>query len=570
MWGTMSLNLRQVAQVLAGANDALIITDGEGRIQDTNAAHARLTGYTQDEVIGKNLFRIHGGLSRPDTYKSVWREIKRNQNWKGEISNRRKTGEVYSENLSLCAISDSEGKAQNFIAVMSDLSDDHGLDSVAWKRANYDYVTGLPNRQLFLERLDQEIRKYRRNGSPMALLLLDLDRFKEVNDTLGHMKGDVLLEEAARRICRTVRETDTVSRLGGDEFAVILPECALLHVQQTAHDITEALAQPFDLGDGDRCFISASVGIALYPDNAEDLNTLVKHADQAMYSAKAEGRNRFHFFLPAMQQEAQNKMTLTNDLRLAARRGELSVHYQPILDLEDGRLKKVEALLRWFHPGRGEVGPQVFIPLAEASGLIHEIGNWLSFQVISHIAQWQQRFGQIIQVSVNRSPIQFDQGDALWLKQLAGLGLPGNCITVEITEGMLLKKSERIQQSFLDYRNHGIEVSIDDFGTGFSALSYLKQFDIDYLKIDRSFISEITVDESDKALTEAIIVMAHKLGIKTIAEGVETRAQHDMLRLFGCDYAQGFWYSRPVPASAFETILGRTQTEEGSFFFHRA
>ncbi len=215
MWGTMSLNLRQVAQVLAGANDALIITDGEGRIQDTNAAHARLTGYTQDEVIGKNLFRIHGGLSRPDTYKSVWREIKRNQNWKGEISNRRKTGEVYSENLSLCAISDSEGKAQNFIAVMSDLSDDHGLDSVAWKRANYDYVTGLPNRQLFLERLDQEIRKYRRNGSPMALLLLDLDRFKEVNDTLGHMKGDVLLEEAARRICRTVRETDTVSRLGG-------------------------------------------------------------------------------------------------------------------------------------------------------------------------------------------------------------------------------------------------------------------------------------------------------------------------------------------------------------------
>ncbi|QWY75995.1 MAG: diguanylate cyclase [Ferrovum myxofaciens] len=448
----MSLNLRQVAQVLAGANDALIITDGEGRIQDTNAAHARLTGYTQDEVIGKNLFRIHGGLSCPDTYKSVWRGIKQNQNWLGEISNRRKTGEVYTENFSLCAISDSEGKTQNFIAVMSDLSDNLDLDSVAWKRANYDYVTGLPNRQLFLERLDQEIKKYRRNGAPMALLLLDLDRFKEVNDTLGHMKGDVLLEEAARRICRVLRETDTVSRLGGDEFAIILPECALLQVQQAAHDITEALAQPFDLGDGDRCFISASVGIALYPDNAEDRNTLVKHADQAMYSAKAEGRNRFHFFLPAMQQEAQTKMILTNDLRLAAHRGELSVHYQPILDLEDGRLEKVEALLRWSHPGRGEVGPQVFIPLAEASGLIHEIGNWLSFQVISHIAQWQKRFGQIIQVSVNRSPIQFDQGDALWLKQLAGLGLPGNCITVEITEGMLLKKSERIQQSFLDYR----------------------------------------------------------------------------------------------------------------------
>ncbi|EQD62010.1 diguanylate cyclase/phosphodiesterase with PAS/PAC and GAF sensor(s) [mine drainage metagenome] len=270
----MSLNLRQVAQVLAGANDALIITDGEGRIQDTNAAHARLTGYTQDEVIGKNLFRIHGGLSCPDTYKSVWRGIKQNQNWLGEISNRRKTGEVYTENFSLCAISDSEGKTQNFIAVMSDLSDSLDLDSVAWKRANYDYVTGLPNRQLFLERLDQEIKKYRRNGAPMALLLLDLDRFKEVNDTLGHMKGDVLLEEAARRICRVLRETDTVSRLGGDEFAIILPECALLHVQQAAHDITEALAQPFEsgrwrslfhFGQCGNCALSRQCGRSQYP-----------------------------------------------------------------------------------------------------------------------------------------------------------------------------------------------------------------------------------------------------------------------------------------------------------------
>ncbi|NDU87467.1 MAG: EAL domain-containing protein [Ferrovum sp.] len=559
--------LQQVAQLLCTSADAFVITDAEGQIQEVNSAFGKITGYSMDEVIGKNLFRLHSGLARADLYKSVWRGIKLYKQWTGEVTNRRKDGEVYPENFNLCVISGPSGKPQNFIAVMSDLSEFHGLDSTAWKRANYDYVTGLPNRQLFIERLGQEIKKHRRNGSPVALLLLDLDHFKEVNDTLGHMKGDVLLEEAARRIRKCVRETDTVSRLGGDEFAVILPECALLQVQQLAHDIAETLAQPFELGDGDSSFITTSIGIALYPDNARDINTLVKHADQAMYSAKSEGRNRFHFFLPAMQQEAQTKMKLTNDLRYATQRGELEVHYQPILELVNGRLKKVEALLRWHHPSRGEVGPQVFIPLAEASGLIHDIGNWVSLQVISHIVQWQQRFGQIVQVSVNRSPIQFDQGDTLWLDRLNAVGLPGNCITVEITEGMLLKKSDRIQQSFLDYRNQGVEVSIDDFGTGFSALSYLKQFDIDYLKIDRSFISEIMVDDSDKALTEAIIVMAHKLGIKTIAEGVETQDQHHMLRQFGCDYAQGFWYSRPVGAPIFESILDRTQSGEGNFIF---
>ncbi len=557
----------QVTQVLSGATDAFVVTDSEGVIEQVNGAYFRMTGYSADEVIGKNLFRLHASLSRPDVYKSVWRGIRQNQGWTGEISNRRKDGESYPEHFHLRVIYAPSGRCCHFVALMADQSDSQGMESTTWKKANYDWVTGLPNRQLFLERLNQEIKKHRRIGHPLALILLDLDQFKEVNDTLGHMKGDVLLEEAARRILHGVRETDTVARLGGDEFAVILPECLLLQVQHLAHKLSEILAQPYDLGDGDRCFISASMGIALYPDNAQDLHTLVKHADQAMYSAKAEGRNRFHYFLPAMQQEAQNKMKLTNDLRLACQRGELQVFYQPILDLSSGRLKKVEALLRWDHPQRGSVGPQVFIPLAEASGLIHDIGNWVSFQVITHILRWKKRFGQIVQVSVNRSPIQFDQGDALWLECLKENGLPGNCITVEITEGMLLKKSERIQQTFLDYRNQGVEVSIDDFGTGFSALSYLKQFDIDYLKIDRSFISEIMADESDKALTEAIIVMAHKLGIKTIAEGVETREQHDMLRRFGCDYAQGFWYAKPVSLFDFEQMLEQTQSPDGVFIF---
>jgi diguanylate cyclase (GGDEF)-like protein len=424
------------------------------------------------------------------------------------------------------------------------------------KLANYDVLTGLPNRNLFNERLEQEIKKASRNKSSLTLLLIDLDEFKKVNDTLGHHAGDLLLIEAAQRIGRCVRETDTVARLGGDEFIIILPDISgSQHIELAAQKIILELNKPFTLGNN-IVYSSASIGITVYPDDALNIESLLKNVDQAMYVAKEEGRNRFGYFTESMQQEVREKLAMTKDLRKALSRNQLQLYFQPIVELSSGKILKAEALLRWKHPVRGMVSPSDFIPLAEETGLIHEIGEWVFQEALKNVKQWHNQFGLIIQVSVNKSPVQFEQDNRKnWLEQIKGLDLPGNGITVEITEGLLLRGSSKINQQLLEFRNGGIEVSIDDFGTGFSALSYLKRFDIDYLKIDRSFIKDLELDGHDRALTEAIIVMAHKLGIKTIAEGVETEGQLSLLRAFGCDYVQGFLYSPAVPAMEFVKII---------------
>ena len=426
------------------------------------------------------------------------------------------------------------------------------------KLANYDVLTGLPNRNLFQDRLEQEIKKAHRNKSCLALLLIDLDQFKKVNDTLGHHEGDLLLIESAIRINGCLRDTDTVARLGGDEFIIILSQLdEHSDIERIAQNILLELNKPFSLGNN-IVYNAASIGIAVYPDDARDIESLLKHVDQAMYVAKAEGRNRFGYFTETMQQEVKEKLSLTKDLRKALSRNQLQLHYQPIVELCSGKILKAEALLRWKHPVRGMVSPSDFIPLAEETGLIHEIGEWVFQEAINNVKGWLDQFGFMIQVSVNKSPVQFEQQKQIsWISQLKELGLPGNGITVEITEGLLLKGSTKINQQLLEFRKGGIEVSIDDFGTGFSALSYLKRFDIDYLKIDRSFVKDIELDGHDKALTEAIIVMAHKLGIKTIAEGVETEGQLSLLKSFGCDYVQGFLYSPAVPAEEFVKMIAR-------------
>ncbi len=424
------------------------------------------------------------------------------------------------------------------------------------KLANYDALTELPNRNLFHDRLEQEIKKAYRNKSCLALLLIDLDQFKKINDTLGHHAGDLLLIESARRIGKCVRETDTIARLGEDEFMVILPELdGYPHVERVAKNILQELNKPFTLGNN-IVYNAASIGITVYPDDAQDIESLLKHVDQAMYVAKAEGRNRFGYFTESMRQEVMKKQALTKDLRKALSRNELQLYYQPIVELCSGKILKAEALLRWKHPTRGMVSPAEFIPLAEETGLIHEIGEWVFREAINSLKRWHNQFGLIIQISVNKSPVQFEQHPKQsWVNQIEELGLPGNGITVEITEGLLLKGSSKINQQLLEFRTGGIEVSIDDFGTGFSALSYLKRFEIDYLKIDRSFIKDIELDGNDKALTEAIIVMAHKLGIKTIAEGVETKGQLGLLKSFGCDYVQGYLFSPAVPAAEFIKMI---------------
>lgn len=543
--------LRLAATIYQNSSEGMMITDADNRIVAVNPAFSRLTGYQPDEVIGKDPRLLHSGRQSQEFYSDLWHQLEIQGSWQGEIWNRRKNGEIYAEHLYINAVRNEMGQIYRYIALFSDISDQKKKAEIIWQQANFDALTGLPNRRLFHDRLQQAMLKSDRTGEALALMFIDLDHFKEVNDTLGHAKGDRLLQLAADRIRVAIRETDTVARLGGDEITVILPGFSeRMHLQRVAQMIVQELSKPFDLGEVEQAYVSASVGIAIHPDDANEITSLLKHADQAMYAAKSSGRNRFSYFTPALQRESMERMELTNELRLAIKRGELEVYYQPILDVANKNIEKAEALIRWNHPVRGLLSPAVFIPLAEESGLIHEIGNWVFGEVVEAANRWQQRYGRSIQVSVNRSPVQFERGNAV-----ESLDRAKQSIIIEITEGLLLRSTSEVKRQLDEFRARGMLIAIDDFGTGYSALSYLKNFDISFLKIDRSFVSGLMEDETDRALAEAIIVMAHRLGIKTIAEGVETKAQERFLSELGCDYLQGFWLSPAVPRHAFESML---------------
>ena len=429
-----------------------------------------------------------------------------------------------------------------------------------WKRANFDVLTQLPNRDMFRDRLSQEIKKSDRTGQPLALMLIDLDQFKEVNDTLGHDMGDILLQEAARRILNCVRESDTVARLGGDEFTVVLSQLAnASHAEDIAQKIIKRLSEPFTL-NLEVAHISASLGITLYPVDALDIDSMMRNADQAMYVAKNNGRNRYSHFTASLQETAQKRLRLTNDLRTALAGQQFRLHFQPIVDLHTDRIHKAEALLRWQHPVRGMVSPAEFIPLAEETHLIVEIGVWIRREALIWCERWNNLNPDGFQISINKSPVEFmDDSDSdrveSFVKELSDHGLCGKNFVFEITEELLLNADSRINTKLMALRDAGIQVSIDDFGTGYSSLSYLKKLDIDYLKIDQSFVRNLERDSNDMALCEAIIVMAHKLGLKVIAEGVESLAQRDFLTRAGCDYGQGYLFSRPVPPEEFEAWL---------------
>lgn len=449
------------------------------------------------------------------------------------------------------------GRFLGYRGVSQDITDRKLAEGKIQKLAYYDHLTELPNRRLFRDRLEQDMKRVTRNNSSLALLFIDLDKFKEVNDTLGHDKGDILLIEAAQRIRKHVRDTDTLARLGGDEFAIVLPEYGETgNIDRIVQDVLQALEMPFELGGGSVGHISGSIGIALYPKEANSIEDLLKHADQAMYAAKHSRTSRFNYFTRSMQEEARDRIEMMNDLRHALELHQLEVYFQPIVDARTGEIVKAEALLRWHHPVRGMVSPLMFIPLAEESGLILNIGDWVFEEALRNIARWQENTGKLVQVSVNKSSVQFMHSDQHhWHENYLKSGLPDHTITVEITESLLLSESDKIRNQFNFFKEHGIELSIDDFGTGFSALSYLNQFDVDYLKIDKSFVQKMTTDSSSKALTEAIIIMAHKLNIKTIAEGVETEAQRNVLKSYGCDFMQGFLFSKPIPSDEFEQWL---------------
>lgn len=550
--------LQLTAQVYLHSTEGMMITDASNTIIAVNPAFTDITGYSEDEIVGKTPRTLQSGQQDAAFYQAMWRALSSDGHWRGEIKNRRKDGEIYTESLVINTIYDQDGMVSRRIALFSNITEKKKLEEQVWQQANFDSLTGLPNRRLFHDRLAQGIKKTHREGAMLALIFLDLDHFKEVNDALGHDMGDTLLIEAARRITECVRESDTVARMGGDEFTIILP--LLTHtgsINSITENILNRLAQPFTLGT-EQVFVTASIGIALYPNDATDIEALISNADQAMYVAKNLGRNRFSYFTEALQEAAQERMHLTNDLRLALAGNQFCVHYQPIIELATGNFHKAEALIRWQHPTRGLLAPDEFIPLAEETGMIVGIGDWVFREAARQVKRLRSLHHADFQISINKSPVQFRNDASLfksWFSYFAELNLVEQAIVIEITEHLLMEHSTPITDKLLAFRDAGIQVALDDFGTGYSTLSYLKKFHIDYLKIDRMFVSNLEQDADNVALCEAIIVMAHKLRLKVIAEGVETEAQCQILTDAGCDYAQGYLFSRPVPATELEAFL---------------
>jgi len=548
--------LQLAAMVYENSSEAILVSDAENRIIDVNPAFEQITGYTAEEVQGRNPSMFQSGRQDKEFYQKLWHALKTEGYWHGELWDKRKDGEIHAKLLTINTIKDSVGKIFRYVALFTDITEQKNTEALIWSQANFDSLTKLPNRHMFHDRLEQQAKQSNRTGRPMALMLIDLDLFKEVNDTHGHDKGDLLLIDAARRISACVRESDTVSRLGGDEFTVLLTELDDTHtVERIVQDINTKLTEPFKLGEY-QAFISASIGISLYPNDTEDLDSLLKNADQAMYVAKNAGRNRSSYFTADLQYLAQKRLHLINDLRIALVSNQFRVYYQPIVELATGQIHKAEALIRWQHPVHGMVSPIDFIPLAEDTRLIVPIGDWVFREAVNQVKQWRSKYYESFQISVNKSPVQIHKKEGMpWPDYLKQQGMSGQSISVEITEGVLMNEDASVKASLLRFRDAGIQIAIDDFGTGYSSLAYLNKFDIDYLKIDQSFVRNIGPASSDQALCEAIIVMAHKLGLKVIAEGVETAAQHDMLFAAGCDFAQGYLYSKPVPPEEFEKFM---------------
>ena len=551
-------SLYMAALVYRESSEAMVVTDPGGVVIDVNPSFTDLTGYDKDEVVGKNIRLLQSGHHDRAFYKAMWEALDSTGRWQGEIWNRRKNGEIYPEWISISTAYAKDGSVMRRVALSTDITAQKKSQEIIWHQANYDALTNLPNRRMFIDRLNQGIKSADRSGLELAVMFIDLDNFKEVNDTLGHEQGDVLLQEVSRRLTGAVRVSDTVGRLGGDEFVVVLEDIDdSRRIDRIAESILDKIAAPYDLGSN-LIYVSASIGITLYPGDATATADLLKNADHAMYESKRLGRNRFNYFKAAMQEVALRRVGIAAELREAIHDNQFRLYYQPIINLKTFKVDKAEALIRWQHPSRGLVSPIEFISIAEETGLIIPIGEWVFREAANQASKWLSAQMDVVQISVNKSPIQFRDRKAqeiTWGEYLNSVGLKGNSIIVEITESMLLDASDEINAKLMEFRDAGIQVSLDDFGTGYSSLAYLKKFDIDFLKIDQSFVRGLNAQSSDRALCEAIIVMAHKLGMKVIAEGIETEDQRDILMEAGCDYGQGYLFSRPLPTEEFEKFL---------------
>ena len=553
--------------VYQAIGEAILVARVDGAIVAINPAFTRMTGHLEADTVGGSVELLAPpGASQFFPYEAQ-PLLGKTGHWAGSIPCRRKNGAVAQDWLRIDTIYDEAGRDKLRVCMFSPITDQKRAKETIWQQANFDTLTGLPNRSMFRDRLEHEIQLAARDKRQLALMFLDLDQFKEVNDTLGHDIGDCLLKQAAERLVQCVRGIDTVARIGGDEFTVILGHLVdTAIVERVSRDIVRTLSEPFQVAQN-TIYVSASIGITLFPEDAGDADALIKNADQAMYAAKNAGRNQFHYFTHRMQHEAQVRMRLVNDLRDALARGQFELVYQPIVDLASGAIHKAEALLRWRHPVRGTVAPAEFIAIAEQTGMIGAIGEWVYDQAAQQAELWRSTIDPAFQISVNVSPVQLRKrgsGSAPLSEQLladrARAARPNHHreeppVIVEITEGVLLENSDAVSRQLQLLQDAGIELAIDDFGTGYSALAYLRRFHVDYLKIDQTFVTKMTENSDDLSMCEAIIVMAHKLGIKVIAEGIEQQLQRDLLACAGCDFGQGFLFARPITAQMMGSLL---------------
>ncbi|MDO9227873.1 MAG: EAL domain-containing protein [Pseudomonadota bacterium] len=551
-------NLRQAAAVFENTREGVVITDLTPSILTVNCAYTAITGYEAAEVLGRNPSLLKSGRQDEAFYQALWANVRETGHWQGEIWNRRKNGEIFPQLLTISTVYDGEGLPSHYVGVMTDISQLKQSEARLEHLAHYDPLTDLPNRLLLQSRLEHALERAERHQQQLAVLFLDLDRFKNVNDSLGHPVGDELLEALARRLSERLREDDTLGRLGGDEFLVLLENLGRAEeAAGVAQTLLQLLDQPFSLPSGHEVYVGASIGISLYPGDGATVTELIKNADVAMFQSKEQGRNTASFYTPTLTVAANERLGMESRLRRALVNGEFVLHYQPQLDAQSGALIGCEALVRWNSPDEGMISPLRFIPLAEETGLIVPLGEWVLRTACAQAKAWRDAGMPPLLMAVNLSGRQLQQRDIV-LRVAAVLeetGLPADHLKLELTESMIMGRGEQAVELLHALKALGLFLSIDDFGTGYSSLAYLKRFPIDELKIDQGFVRDIPHDLNDMEIAAAIIAMARNLNLKVMAEGVETQEQLDFLRRQGCHAYQGYLFSRPVPADEFTRLL---------------
>ncbi|HJW23715.1 MAG TPA: EAL domain-containing protein, partial [Rhodocyclaceae bacterium] len=554
--------LQLAAKVFSSSLDAILVTDTRYRIVATNPQCWQLTGYPENDLLDQNIGLL---LYQPDDEGFIARlesRLEEDGYWEGELWNRRQDGSSIPVLSSFVRVVDEQGKGNQYVVFFKDLTERLAASKRIEELAYHDVLTGLPNRVLLGERIEFALRWASREGKSFAILFIDLDRFKHINDSLGHLFGDKVLVEVAERIKACLRQTDTAARLGGDEFVLLLHDVDMRGVEVTAQRVIEALAKPFDI-DNLSFTVTCSIGIAVYPNDGQCADDLIKNADTAMYRVKEHGRADFRFYQREMNVDLLSRMKLDQAMRQALENGHFRLHYQPLIDLQSGRMVGAEALIRWRDEKLGEVPPNRFIPLAEETGFIANIGEWVLKEAVKQAAVWR-REGRDLVVAINVSALQFRKADFVHsvANALADAGLPPEAIELELTESILLQDADEALLRLRALAELGVQLSIDDFGTGYSSLTYLKRFPIHKLKIDRSFVDGLPDDPSDTAIVTAVINLGRALMLEVIAEGVETEAQRQFLKDAGCDQFQGFLLSPAVEAGAFDALAGNAPAVE--------